>query len=119
MDVPKLHILNNGSHCDKSYLSLLLKMTVSSSFHSDGDILNLFKAKLVLIPLRFLLLHRFSSKVFNYNNIGMKTRRGGVEDTIPKAKVKAKDTKKIQGQGQPFRGQTLSRPRTVMLEAKA
>ena len=34
--------------------------------------------------------------------------------------VKAKDIKKIrgQGQGQPFRGQTLSRPRTGMLEAK-
>ena len=32
----------------------------------------------------------------------------------------AKDTKKkkIQGQGQPFRGQTLSRPSTGMLEAK-
>ena len=26
--------------------------------------------------------------------------------------------KKIRGQGQPFRGQTLSRPRTGMLEAK-
>ena len=36
--------------------------------------------------------------------------RGGVEDT----RLKAKETKKIrgQGQGQPFRGQTLSRPRT-------
>ena len=35
--------------------------------------------------------------------------RGGVEDT----RLEAKDTKKIrgQGQGQPFRGQTLSRPR--------
>ena len=34
---------------------------------------------------------------------------------------KAKDTKKIQGecQGQPFRGQTRSRPRTEMLETKA
>ena len=42
--------------------------------------------------------------------------RGGVEDT----RLEAKDTKKIrgQGQGQPFRGQTLSRPRTEMLEAK-
>ena len=42
--------------------------------------------------------------------------RGGVEDT----KLEAKDTKKIrgQGQGQLFRGQTLSRPRTGMLEAK-
>ena len=45
--------------------------------------------------------------------------RGGVEDT--RLEAKAKDTKKIrgQGQGQPFRGQTLSRPRTRMLEAKA
>ena len=43
--------------------------------------------------------------------------RDGVED----ARLEAKDTKKIrgQGQGQPFRGQTLSRPRTEMLEAKA
>ena len=47
--------------------------------------------------------------------------RGGVEDTRLEAKAKAKDTKKIrgQGQGQPFREQTLSRPRTGMLEAKA
>ena len=36
-------------------------------------------------------------------------------------KAQGKDTKKIrgQGQGQPFRRQTLSRPRTGMLEAKA
>ena len=34
--------------------------------------------------------------------------RSGVEDT----KLEAKDTNKIQGQGQPFQGQTLSRPRT-------
>ena len=47
--------------------------------------------------------------------------RGGVEDTRLEAKAKVKDTKKIrgQGQGQPFRGQTLSRPRTGMLKAKA
>ena len=45
--------------------------------------------------------------------------RGGVEDT--RLEAKAKNTKKIrgQGQGQPFRGQTFSRPRTGMLEAKA
>ena len=44
--------------------------------------------------------------------------RGGVEDT--RLEAKAKDTKKIRGQGQvqPFRGQTLSRPRRGMLEAK-
>ena len=44
--------------------------------------------------------------------------RGGVEDT--RLEAKAKDTQKIrgQGQGQPFRGQTPSRPRTGMFEAK-
>ena len=45
--------------------------------------------------------------------------KGGVEDT--RLEAEAKYTKNIrgQGQGQPFRGQTLSRPRTGMLEAKA
>ena len=42
--------------------------------------------------------------------------RGGVKDI--RLEAKAKDTKKIRGQGQPFRGQTLSRPRTGMLKAK-
>ena len=48
--------------------------------------------------------------------------RGGVEDTRledTRLEATAKDTKKIRGQGQPFRGQTLSRPRTGMLEVKA
>ena len=45
--------------------------------------------------------------------------RGGVEDT--RLETEAKDTKTIRGQGQeqPFRGQTLLRRRTGMLEAKA
>ena len=34
--------------------------------------------------------------------------RGGVEDT--RLEAKARDTKKIRGRAQPFRGQTLSRP---------
>ena len=42
--------------------------------------------------------------------------------TQKKSEGKAKDTKKVrgqgQGQGQLFRGQNLSRPRTIMLEAK-
>ena len=42
----------------------------------------------------------------------MQAPRDGVEDTRLEAKAKAKDTKKIRGQGQPFREQTLSRPRT-------
>ena len=54
-----------------------------------------------------------------HGNLQIMINRGGVEDTSLEAK--AKDTKKIrgQGQGQPFRGQTLSRPSTGMLEAKA
>ena len=42
--------------------------------------------------------------------------RGGVEDT--RLEAKAKNIKKIRGQRQPFRGQTLSRPRTDPLKAK-
>ena len=42
--------------------------------------------------------------------------RGGVEDT--RLETKAKDTKKIRGQGTTFLEQTLSRPRTGMLKAK-
>ena len=42
--------------------------------------------------------------------------RGGVENT--RLEAKANNTNTIRGQGQPFRGQTLSKPRTGMLEAK-
>ena len=63
--------------------------------------------------------HRRQSKLKTTNQETMFKGRGGVEDT--RLEAKAKDTKNIrgQGQGQPFRGQTLSRPRTGMLEAKA
>ena len=52
--------------------------------------------------------------------LGMESKliyRGVAEDT--RFETKVKDTKNIRGQGQSFRGQTLSRPRTGMLEAKA
>ena len=62
-----------------------------------------------------------TSKPLMPHGISFEINRGGVENTRLEAKAKAKDTQKIrgQGQGQPFRGQTLSRPRTGMLEAKA
>ena len=46
----------------------------------------------------------------------MEINRGGFEDTA----FEAKDSKKIRGQGQgpTFRGQTFSRTRTGMVEAK-
>ena len=42
-----------------------------------------------------------------------------VESRTQGSRPRPRTQKKIQGQGQPFRGQTLSRPRTGMLEAKA
>ena len=46
--------------------------------------------------------------------------RGGVEDTRLEAKDSLSEDRpcRSQGQGQPFRGQTLSRPRTGMLKTK-
>ena len=68
--------------------------------------------------LSFELSTEFSFCLFEIYTFSVVLSRGGVEDT--RLEAKAKDTKKIrgQGQGQPFRGQTLSRPRTGMLEAK-
>ena len=67
-----------------------------------------YKQNCKLQMLKVIILWLFFLKMFN---------RGGVENT----RLEAKDTKKIrgQGQGEPFRGQTLSRPRTGMLEANA
>ena len=46
--------------------------------------------------------------------------KGRVEDKKLEAKAKAKDPKiRGQGQGQPFRRQTLPRPKTGILEANA
>ena len=57
---------------------------------------------------------QLSKKNERYDVFWKLVSRGGVEDT----RLETKDTKKIRGQGQPFRGQTFSRPRTGMLEAK-
>ena len=59
-----------------------------------------------------------SETILSRNN-SVITSRGGVEDTTFEAK--AKDSKKKirgQGQGSTFRGQTLSRSRIGMVEAK-
>ena len=75
-------------------------------------------AKPQIFTLPEVIFLKFCELSTNFRRFGT---RGGVEDT--RLEAKAKDTKKIraqgQGQGQPFRGQTLSRPRTGMLEAKA
>ena len=64
---------------------------------------------------RNCLVHALKAFLLKSILISLIISRSGVEDT----RLEAKDTKKIRGQGQPFRGQTLSRPRTGMLEAKA
>ena len=67
-----------------------------------------------IVIVLFFVNTKFYYLVSFIQSSAEKTTRGGVEDT----RLEAKDTKNIQGQGQPFRGQTLSRPRTGMLEAK-
>ena len=57
-------------------------------------------------PLNRTRLHDFLSAGYQRRSRGHKARGQG------------QGHKKIQGQGQPFRGQNLSRPRTGMLEAK-
>ena len=42
-----------------------------------------------------------------------------MESRTQGSRPRPRTQKKIRGQGQPFRGHTLSRPRTGMLEAKA
>ena len=49
----------------------------------------------------------------------MQDIRGGVEDTRARGQGQGHKKNPWQGQGQPYQGQTLSRPRTGMLEAKA
>ena len=74
--------------------------------------------------IRVVLIRRFLSSRprsrlldRNLTKYRYKASRGGVKDT----RLETKDTKKIrgQGQGQPFRGQTLSRPRTKDTSASA
>ena len=69
--------------------------------------------------LQSAVYSNYAGEMYRDENSVTSLNRGGVEDT--RLEAKAKDTKKIRGQGQrqPFRGQTLSRPRTGMLEAKA
>ena len=82
---------------------------------------NLFQANTKFYITKKMLQQFHCNHNFNYASRSVKKQsqinRVGVENT--RLDAKAKDTKKIQGQGQPFRGQTLSRPRTGMLEAKA
>ena len=83
----------------------------------NQDVLNLFsfielKFIFFLFVLDLFLLLRLGlflicSPTLSKNESQVLINRGGVEDT--RLEAKAKDTKKIaaQGQGQPFRGQTL------------
>ena len=60
-----------------------------------------------------VITHQVESKIVQYWTTGKKQRWSREH----KARGQGQGYKKIRGQGQPFRGQTLSRPRTGMLEA--
>ena len=59
----------------------------------------------------------FSPQIFCGMSIKAKSTK--VESRTQCSRPRPRTQKKIQGQGQPFRGQTFSRPRTGRLEAKA
>ena len=54
-------------------VTLLLKMTVKRCFHSDSDILNLFKAKSELISLRFF--YRCTDSFLKFSTITILVRK--------------------------------------------
>ena len=69
------------------------------------------KLSIEIILLKFLLKLQIKSKIYLPE----------VESRTQGSRARPRAQKKIRGQdqGQPFRGQTLSRPRTGMLEVKA
>ena len=100
------------------------KIKISSNALTKLRSENVWKLWTAIInrPMRLQLIIFKKEPLSSLSSIKLEVirkNRGGVEDT--RLDAKAKDTKKIRGQGQeqPFRGQTLSRPRTGVLEAKA
>ena len=112
---PQRHLTitrSKSTHSLKSFSEHCpISMVTLTFYHKFFDVKNIWKCYRILSALssgHCLLISKLETT-------------GGIEDT--RLEAKAKDTKKIrgqdQGQGQPMRGQTLSRPRTGMLEAKA
>ena len=77
---------------------------------------------LVCIKVRGNRSHDFAFKaLIPPLKLGLKTSltqiHGHIQRWSREHKARGQGHKKVRGQGQPFRGQTLSRPRTGMLEA--
>ena len=104
------------SAADALSTRLMIKMLLKKNFVTVFLYTECYAALLIRFSIARYTILRMKPIVQVFQE---KIIRGGVEDT--RLEAKTKDTKKIrgQGQGQPFRGQNLSRPRTGMLEAKA
>ena len=111
--VPHFILPDENAFIDYSKLFQKAGMRASNQ---GSKILNEFSIKTAQCLDYFCTNCCFETLSFSKKGV---TTRGGVEDT--RLEAKANDTKKIrgQGQGQPFRGQNLLRPRTGMLETKA
>ena len=109
--VPHFILPDENAFIDYSKLFQKAGMRASNQ---GSKILNEFSIKTAQCLDYFCTNCCFETLSFSKKGV---TTRGGVEDT--RLEAKANDTKKIQGQGQPFQGQNLLRPRTGMLETKA
>ena len=93
--------------------SLVVKSNESQYFHELVSSHCFSKNSPTVVSIPKTMKRVISTFDYTTNNAEPDERvkfRGGVEDT--RLEAKAKSTNKILGQGQPFRGQTLSRPRT-------
>ena len=93
---------------------------------------NFFRGDIFLYLLNIFAISSPKIKTKNIKNyssiLAIANHRNWLDDSLPEvesrtqgSRLRPRTQKKIpgQGQGQPFRGQTLSRPGTGMLEAKA
>ena len=77
------------------------------------DIFHDFHAKIYSALKKYM-------KIYNFFNQPVESMCRCIQQRWSRElKARGQGHKKIRGQGQPFQGQTLSRPRTGMLEAKA
>ena len=123
MQKPIYQITNDRQYIKKPMQKPIYQITdagnvkqINLDAKNTANTLKLDKIEKMAEKEAFLTLQDHTPNFYN-NPKCRPINRGVVEDTVM-ARGQGQGHKKIRGQGQPFRGQTLSRPRTGMLEAK-